>query len=479
MKAIKNKIQAKITITYFLFSIIILSVLGLIINYEIESIVINNVEQNLLNEINLLEYYVTDTKITDQYELWIHLKAHALKSDIRITLIDAKGIVKLDTDKEFDEIREMENHLSRPEIRSADINGTGKDVRLSNSTKQEYLYIAQKLERTNLVSDIKFIRASMSLVKIKAMLMDVRWKIVYAALFVLALVFVLSVLISKRMTKPIIRIIADLGEISKGNFGKTINVKSEDEIKTLAESINNLVLKIRNDINELETLSKFRSEFLANVSHEIRTPLFSIQAYLETLLSGGLDDPEINKSYLQKSLNNVERLNILLNDLVEISRIESGELKLSFRYFEIDKLIGSVFDNLSVAIEQKKINIDVECEPALKVYGDKEKLFTLFSNLIDNAVKYNPETTSIKIKCRKEQSVVKVEVADNGIGIEPKHLPRIFERFYRIDKDRSREKGGTGLGLAIAKHIVEAHESKIEVESEIGRGTTFRFTLRA
>jgi len=287
-------------------------------------------------------------------------------------------------------------------------------------------------------------------------------------------------ILSKRIAKPINEIAQAAEEIRLGNLQKRIAVSSNDEIGILAESINAMVQKLDDDIVQLKKLEQVRSEFLGNVSHELRTPIFSMQASIETLLNGAIDDANVNRDFLQKALNNTHRLNHLLSDLIEISRIESGEMKMTFRYFPLHEFLTQIISELSSLAQQKKISLSLESNnESLEVFGDKEQLKIVFSNLISNAIKFTDQNGSIIVSYEKTIPGVRITVKDNGCGISEEHLPRIFERFYRVDKNRSREVGGTGLGLAITKHIIEAHGSKIDVQSELGKGSAFRFTLKA
>ncbi len=241
-----------------------------------------------------------------------------------------------------------------------------------------------------------------------------------------------------------------------------------------------MVQKLDDDIVQLKKLEQVRSEFLGNVSHELRTPIFSMQASIETLLNGAIDDANVNRDFLQKALNNTHRLNHLLSDLIEISRIESGEMKMTFRYFHLHEFLTQIISEFSSLAQQKKISLSLESNnESLEVFGDKEQLKIVFSNLISNAIKFTDQNGSIIVSYEKTIPGIRITVKDNGCGISEEHLPRIFERFYRVDKNRSREVGGTGLGLAITKHIIEAHGSKVDVQSELGKGSAFRFTLKA
>lgn len=246
-----------------------------------------------------------------------------------------------------------------------------------------------------------------------------------------------------------------------------------------ATAINRLADRAAHDIEEMRRLERVRSEFIANVSHELRTPIFSVQGYLETLLDGAKDDPAVAIPFLEKAYHNAMRLNVLLSDLIDISRIESGELKFSFRYFDIVDLITELVHNSEIRARQANVTVTYSHDDARSVYGDKERLSQVLTNLLDNAIKYNVDGGRVNVVTQGADSGVRIEIADTGIGIPEQHLSRIFERFYRVDKDRSRAVGGTGLGLAIVKHILEAHDAHIDVSSSAGHGTQIGFTLRS
>ncbi len=259
-----------------------------------------------------------------------------------------------------------------------------------------------------------------------------------------------------------------------------LGAHAAEEVVSVAEAVNRLAQKATRDITEMKRLERVRSEFVGNVSHELRTPIFSVQGYLETLLDGAIDDPEVSRQFLEKAYQNALRLNALLSDLIDISRIESGELRMSFRYFDIGDLLRDLVHTMEIRGSQRGVTLQLDVVPGieLSVYGDKERLTQVLTNLIDNAIKYNVEGGFVVVGARRQKGRVSISVADTGIGIPDDHKGRIFERFYRVDKDRSRTVGGTGLGLAIVKHILEAHAAPIEVVSETGKGTTITFTLK-
>jgi two-component system, OmpR family, phosphate regulon sensor histidine kinase PhoR len=236
----------------------------------------------------------------------------------------------------------------------------------------------------------------------------------------------------------------------------------------------------KNEIDQLKRLEVYRREFLGNVSHELKTPIFNIQGYIHTLLDGGMEDEHINLLYLEKASKSVERLCTIVEDLESISRLEAGELLLEVRTFDIHELTKDVFDSFDIKAREKKISTGFKdgCDRPFYVYADKERIRQVIVNLVINAFKYGKPGGKTLVGFYDMDENILVEVTDDGIGIEENHLSRLFERFYRVDKSRSREQGGTGLGLAIVKHIIEAHHQTINVRSTFGIGSTFGFTLK-
>jgi two-component system phosphate regulon sensor histidine kinase PhoR len=266
--------------------------------------------------------------------------------------------------------------------------------------------------------------------------------------------------------------------IRTNSFNSSEEIKMGNELNELEDEIKSMFLKTRDDIAHLKKLEQIRTEFLGNVSHELRTPIFAIQGYIETLLDGALNDESVNKTFLEKAKNHTLNLNNLLNDLIDISMIESGQMQLSFRYFNIYEFLEQIVHEIKPSAERKNLELNLICSnQSLQLFGDKQRLKQVIMNLIINAIKYT-ETGSVEVGVIEEENFGKIYVRDTGIGISVKDINRIFERFYRVDKDRSREIGGTGLGLAIVKHIIEAHGSQVKVTSKIGKGSEFSFLLK-
>ncbi|HYK56737.1 MAG TPA: HAMP domain-containing sensor histidine kinase, partial [Flavisolibacter sp.] len=255
--------------------------------------------------------------------------------------------------------------------------------------------------------------------------------------------------------------------------------KSIDEVR---EDVEDWAQQRSREIELLKKNETFRKEFLQNLSHEFKTPVFAIQGYVDTLLQGALENPEVNKRFLEKTGKNVERLVNLIRDLDEISKLERGEIKLHKHNFVIQDVVKEVFESLSWKGEQKNISFSVKkgCEKPLVVYGDKEKIRQVITNLVDNAIKYGKHEGSVVASMyNTDGKNILVEVSDDGMGVPEKHLDRIFERFYRTTEGRNRDATGTGLGLSICKHIIEAHGHSMHVRSKENVGTTIGFTLGA
>lgn len=280
-----------------------------------------------------------------------------------------------------------------------------------------------------------------------------------------------------RKVKLVYKIISDL------KAGKD-DLKDRTDSGNILEEVQKQVLefsmKKSAEIEELKRMETYRREFLGNVSHELKTPIFNIQGYLETLLDGALEDQNVSRNYVQRAAQNADRLGHIVEDLLLISQYESGELQLHIERFDIHKLCREIFESHSMMAQNRDILLQFksECDRPFWVEADRARISMVIGNLISNAIKYGREHGSVFVGFYDMDDLLLTEVTDNGPGVEKQHLPRLFERFYRIDSARSRERGGTGLGLAIVKHIVEAHKQTVHVRSTVGIGTTFGFTLK-
>ncbi|HSD63176.1 MAG TPA: ATP-binding protein, partial [Ignavibacteriaceae bacterium] len=269
-----------------------------------------------------------------------------------------------------------------------------------------------------------------------------------------------------------------IANIRNNNYETAEGIQLSKNLEGLQEEIKGMFDKAKSDVEYLKRLERIRSEFLGNVSHELRTPIFSIQGFIETLLNGAIDDPKVNKKFLEKANQHTINLNNLLNDLIDISMIESGEMRMSFRYFPVREFLENIVNEMQSAAKEKNLQLILEpVRENLRLFGDKTKLKQVLVNLITNSIKYTEKGT-VEVIVKEEDKYGEITIKDTGIGIPAEDTSRIFERFFRIDKARSREVGGTGLGLAIVKHIIEAHGSKVDVKSEVGKGSEFSFRLK-
>lgn len=285
-------------------------------------------------------------------------------------------------------------------------------------------------------------------------------------------------LLGRKRNRELDEIRAIINNIRKNKYQTEEEIILDPNLSALQKAIKKMFIKTKNDIDYLQRLQKMRSQFLANVSHELRTPIFAIQGFIETLLNGAVNDKKVNLHFLKKANHHTINLSNLLNDLIDISMIESGEMRMNYGYFNINELLNSITSEQKNLADEK--HIELVFHPAdnqLQLFGDRDKIKQVMVNLLQNAIKYT-EKGSVEVSVEEEDRSATVIIKDTGIGIAEKYLDRIFERFYRVDKARSKSVGGTGLGLAIVKHIVEAHGSKVFVKSAVDEGSEFSFRLK-
>ena len=250
----------------------------------------------------------------------------------------------------------------------------------------------------------------------------------------------------------------------------------QDVLSKIKKSLMEWSSNKASEIDRLKEMERYRKEFLGNVSHELKTPIFNIQGYILTLLDGGLEDSSVNRLYLERSEKSINRMIHIVEDLESIARLESGELRLNFEPFDLVRLVDEVFEMEEQAAGKARITLETE-RKSVWVYADRKLIMEVMDNLVANSIKYGRKNGTTTVTYTERDDLWRISVSDNGIGIDEKDRKRIFERFYRCDKSRSREQGGTGLGLAIVKHIVEAHGQTISVQSVSGQGSTFMLTL--
>jgi two-component system phosphate regulon sensor histidine kinase PhoR len=403
----------------------------------------------------------------------------AHESGARLTFIDRSGLVLNDSEGNP---QAMENHAARPEFIAALHGKAGFDLRISNTIGVRFMYVAVPAGEGAL-------RLAVPLKDIKTAVNNIRKQLLAAVALAFLPAMILAAFFARYVSSKLATIIDYAGKLARGDFQARLERGGSDELGVLTGQLNDtgeklqaMFEQLQREHAELEKLERVRKDFVINVSHELRTPLASIQGYTETLLEGAIHDPEHNIRFLSIIRQNAERLGRLTADLMTLSRLELKSTKFQFASYYARDLLADSRDSMQPIAEKKNIQIVLEPGPdKAEVFCDSEAVHQVVSNLLDNAIKYTPESGTITLGCRPFEDapteMMEFYVTDSGIGIPAEDLPRLFERFYRVDKARSRQMGGTGLGLAIVKHLVRAMGGEVRVESEAGRGSTFLFTL--
>lgn len=393
----------------------------------------------------------------------------------RITVILPSGAVVGESEESP---AEMENHSGRPEIAAALSGATGVALRRSRTLDREMMYVALPLSRGG--ETVAVVRASMPVKALTDVMHRLDARIALEAALVALCMGGIVFLLSRRMIKPLDEIRRGAQRFRDGDLSYRIRVRGPSEIASLAGALNHMAAELSTRMERLRQLEDMRREFVANVSHELKTPVTSIRGFAETLRDGVEADPRLAKQYLGIIAAQAGRLSSIIEDLLQLSRIEEemrGSGLLERERVMILPVLNAAAGMLASAAKDKFVRIDVACDEELSSNINAHLVEQAVANLIDNAVKYGGEGKSVRVEGSSEGKELLIRVMDEGPGIPAEHLPRIFERFYRVDKGRSRKLGGTGLGLAIVKHIAGLHGGSVSVESEMGRGSTFTIRL--
>jgi len=298
----------------------------------------------------------------------------------------------------------------------------------------------------------------------------------FGAISYFIVLFILNRYINEKL-KPIYKTIREVPV--SGKKGRLLEKFKSTNIFDVQREVEEWAKNQTLEITRLKDLERYRKEFVGNVSHELKTPIFNIQGYVLTLLEGGIEDPKINVLYLQRTEKSIDRMISIVEDLESITKLESGELKLNMVNFDLVKLTEEVFELAQMLAHERNITLEfvTKSDKPVMIFADRKRIMEVMNNLVGNGIKYGKKRGHVKIGFYDLHETILIEVSDNGIGMDKNDLPRVCERFYRVDKSRSREQGGTGLGLSIVKHIIEAHDQTINVKSISEKGTTFTFTL--
>ncbi len=380
-------------------------------------------------------------------------------SDYRITWIASDGTVIYDN--EADKTL-MENHLEREEVKEALATGYGEASRYSSTLAEKQLYAAKKLE------DGSVLRISIVQMAVWTLILGFAQPISFVVLLALALSFILASRLAKKIVEPI-------NQIDLDNPKQYYQKDNYKEVEPLLRKIAHQQEQIKRDNTQIEKASLIRQEFTANVTHELKTPLHAISGYAELLEKGMVKQDDV-KPFAGKIRAESARISSLVEDIIDLTKLDNGGSKMSWEDCDLLKIAENAADSLETSAALMNIDLSVEGESA-PIHGVPQLLYSIIYNLCDNAIKYNQYGGKVSVIIDVSQYEIKLQVKDTGIGIPKSNLDRIFERFYRVDKSRSKEVGGTGLGLSIVKHAVLIHNGTIKVESELGKGTVFTITL--
>lgn len=370
---------------------------------------------------------------------------HSLEEDIRVTLVHADGTVYYDN---FADPNAMDNHADRPEIRQALENGSGSDIRNSSTVDQSAFYYAVRLKNGDVM------RLAQEASNIWSVYFRSMPLIMLLAAGMACVSLYLAHLLTARLVQPIERMTAHLNNVS--------GVARYPELEPFMDMI-------EQQHEEILRSANMRVEFTANVSHELKTPLTSISGYAE-LIESGMAQGEQAKTFAAEIHKSANRLLTLINDIIRLSQMDAPMPDLKFEPVDLAQIAANTFEQLEMSARKADVTLQLDAKPAM-VEADRQMMDELLYNLCDNAIRYNVHGGSVKLEIRPIRDKVIVCVQDTGIGISPENQEHVFERFYRVDKSRSKATGGTGLGLAIVKHIAVKHNAQIELESELGRGT--------
>ena len=370
---------------------------------------------------------------------------HSLEEDIRVTLVHADGTVYYDN---FADPNAMDNHADRPEIRQALENGSGSDIRNSSTVDQSAFYYAVRLKNGDVM------RLAQEASNIWSVYFRSMPLIMLLAAGMACVSLYLAHLLTARLVQPIERMTAHLNNVS--------GVARYPELEPFMDMI-------EQQHEEILRSANMRVEFTANVSHELKTPLTSISGYAE-LIESGMAQGEQAKTFAAEIHKSANRLLTLINDIIRLSQMDAPMPDLKFEPVDLAQIAANTFEQLEMSARKVDVTLQLDAKPAM-VEADRQMMDELLYNLCDNAIRYNVHGGSVKLEVRPIRDKVIVCVQDTGIGISPENQEHVFERFYRVDKSRSKATDGTGLGLAIVKHIAVKHNAQIELESELGRGT--------
>ncbi|MDP8254086.1 MAG: ATP-binding protein [Candidatus Kaelpia aquatica] len=470
----KNKVIYKFLGSYVLLILIAMLILDFFVSIKLRDYYESNIAEKLKSNAYLTAKILQETDIiTNNNLIYELIEGIARDEGVRITVIDKQGNVLSDSEEASSM---MENHMDRPEMQDAMTKDYGETVRFSDTLGLNMKYVALPIKINGTIEGV--VRFSLPLVEIESQLRIIYRVVLIGGLIAVIIAIIIGYFISKSITRPITEMTDIAEHISKGDFSKKVSAKSKDELGVLAKSLNRMADQLQSKIEALDKLNITRKDFIANVSHELKTPLTSIKGFIETLEDGALSDKENSKKFILIIKKHTERIDKIIDDLLSLSELESERDGIEKEEFNLKVSLDEILQGFTHLIVSKKHVLTVDARGNdFRINSDKCRIEQVLVNLINNAIKYTKDGGNIKVSIFKDKKYMIVEIEDSGIGIPAEHLDRIFERFYRVDKARSRQLGGTGLGLSIVKHIVLLHDGKIDVESKVSKGTKIRVSL--
>ena len=470
----KNRLVLKF---FGAFSVLIL-IIVFVLNFFVSLRLRDHFEQKISAELKSNAVLVGDILQTDFVEDRFEDIQHktnqlANKLDLRITVIEKDGRVLGDSEQQPSL---MENHSDRIEVIEAIKAGFGQSTRFSDTLGINMKYVAVRVDQGDRILGI--VRFALPLSRVQPEIRIIYRVVLFGTIAAVIIALIVAYFVSRSITQPIRQVKETARQIARGDFSKRVRIKSKGELGELAESLNTMADELQQKMENLKQLDRVRTDFVANVSHELKTPLTLIKGYIETLQNKAIDDKEKSAKFISIIKEHSDRLGYTIDDLLSLSELELSKDCVNRTELNLKEVIDEISLGFGQALAEKQQSLTVSTQgDDFSIQADRNKIEQVFVNLIDNAVKYTKESGRIEILLREQGQTICVTVQDNGIGIPKEHRNRVFERFYRVDKARSRELGGTGLGLSIVKHIVLAHNGKIAIESEPNKGTTVSVTF--
>lgn len=458
-------IKSKLALTFILLLIFGITAISSYSILFIRNYLLDEGELQLESDARWLTVTVQNLPGDDRFET--HLNETAVISGYQIAVYDSDGVLFVTVP--YNEMFEAPEYLTRSVLEELQ---SHSEIIVENRRDSERLVAYAAVEGEENPSH--YLHISQLKDEIYAPIRTIRW-IIYTGMFIsIGLVLLVSIWFARYMSRPIVQLEETARAIAEGDVDKTLHLNRKDEFGTLAESLNQMASRLRQDNEELKRIYEKQGQFFADITHELRNPLHTIAGALEMLQINDLSEKQ-RKHYLATAGRQTERIHRLFKDLLTLQRYDSDTHFVEKKDFNLAGVLMQVFESYYPASKAKDINLVITTD-SHHVYGDPNKIEQVVENLVSNAIKYT-NNGSITIATKEVPDGVMVEIKDTGIGISDEHLDRLFDRFYRTDKARSRDKGGTGLGLSVVKSILDAHEIDIEVESKTGKGSTFRFTL--